>query len=77
VREYETLRVNLHPAVQATQTLPPGMRERGWGRTVNISSLIVLGFVDRTAYAAAKSTLSTSETNRLFSLIFDYQFKIA
>jgi NAD(P)-dependent dehydrogenase (short-subunit alcohol dehydrogenase family) len=53
----ETLRVNLHPAVQATQALLPGMRERGWGRIVNISSLTVLGYVDRTAYAAAKSAL--------------------
>jgi len=31
----------------------------------------------RPAYAAAKSALSTSETNGPFSLIFDYQFKIA
>jgi 3-oxoacyl-[acyl-carrier protein] reductase len=53
----ETLRVNLHPAIQAAQALLPGMRERGWGRIVNISSLTVLGFVERTAYAAAKSAL--------------------
>lgn len=53
----ETLRVNLHPAVQATQALLPAMRQRGWGRIVNISSLTVLGYVERTAYAAAKSAL--------------------
>lgn len=53
----ETLRVSLHPAILATQALLPGMRQRGWGRVVNISSLTVLGFVERTAYAAAKSAL--------------------
>lgn len=53
----ETLRVNLHPAIQAAQALLPGMRQRGWGRIINISSLTVLGFVERTAYAAAKSAL--------------------
>lgn len=53
----ETLRVNLHPALLAAQELLPTMRKRGWGRIVNISSLTVLGFVERTAYAAAKSAL--------------------
>lgn len=53
----ETLRVNLHPALLAAQELLPAMRKRGWGRIVNISSLTVLGFVERTAYAAAKSAL--------------------
>ena len=53
----ETLCVNLHPALLAAQELLPGMRERGWGRIVNISSLTVLGFNERTAYAAAKSAL--------------------
>lgn len=49
--------LNLHPAVQAAQALLPRMREQGWGRIVNISSLTVLGIVERTAYAAAKSAL--------------------
>ena len=51
------MRVNLHPAVQAVQAVLPGMRERGWGRIVNVSSLTVLGRVERTAYAAAKAAL--------------------
>lgn len=55
----EVLRVNLHPALQAVQTILPGMRERGWGRVVNISSLTVLGSVERTAYAAAKAALES------------------
>jgi len=53
----ETMRINLHPALLATQELLPGMRKRGWGRIVNISSLTILGFLERTAYAAAKSAL--------------------
>lgn len=52
-----TMRVNLHPTVLATQALLPGMRERGWGRIVNISSLTILGVPDRTSYAAAKSAM--------------------
>jgi 3-oxoacyl-[acyl-carrier protein] reductase len=49
--------LNLHPAVQTVQALLPGMRERGWGRVVNISSLTVLGVPERTGYAAAKAAL--------------------
>ncbi|ANI36382.1 SDR family oxidoreductase [Pseudomonas alloputida] len=53
----EVMRVNLHPALQATQALLPGMRGRCWGRVVNISSLTVLGIRQRTSYAAAKAAL--------------------
>ncbi|MBB1251199.1 SDR family oxidoreductase [Rhizobium sp. G21] len=53
----EVMRVNLHPALAATQAALPGMRARGWGRIVNISSLTVLGSVQRTSYAAAKAAL--------------------
>lgn len=53
----DVLSLNLHPAVQTVQALLPGMRERGWGRVVNISSLTVLGMTQRTAYAAAKAAL--------------------
>jgi 3-oxoacyl-[acyl-carrier protein] reductase len=53
----EVLRVNLHPAIRAVQAVLPGMTARGWGRIVNISSLTVLGAVERTAYAAAKAAL--------------------
>lgn len=53
----EVMRVNLHPALQAVQALLPGMTERRWGRIVNITSLTVLGAVERTAYAAAKAAL--------------------
>lgn len=55
----DVLRVNLHPTIQATQALLPGMRARGWGRIVNISSLTVLGIAERSAYAAAKAAINT------------------
>ncbi|MCB8877931.1 SDR family oxidoreductase [Acidisoma silvae] len=55
----EVLRVNLHPAVQTAQTILPGMISRGWGRIVNITSLTVLGSIQRTAYAAAKAALTS------------------
>jgi len=51
------MQLNLHPALLAAQTALPGMLERGWGRIVNVSSLTVLGSVQRTAYAAAKAAL--------------------
>ncbi|WP_337269436.1 SDR family oxidoreductase [Oryzifoliimicrobium ureilyticus] len=53
----EVMRVNLHPALVAVQAALPGMRSQGWGRIVNISSLTVLGSVERTSYAAAKAAL--------------------
>ncbi|MGM4986337.1 MULTISPECIES: SDR family oxidoreductase [Rhizobium] len=53
----EVMRVNLHPALMSIQSALPGMRTRGWGRIVNISSLTVLGSVQRTSYAAAKAAL--------------------
>lgn len=53
----EVFSVNLHPAIQTVQTFLPGMRERGWGRVVNVSSLTILGIAQRTAYAAAKAAL--------------------
>lgn len=49
---------NLIPSVQTVQALLPGMRERGWGRVVNVSSLVALGgHKHRTAYAGAKAAM--------------------
>jgi len=53
------LNVNLHPAVLAAQAALPHMRAQGWGRIVNISSLTILGALERTAYAAAKAALAS------------------
>jgi 3-oxoacyl-[acyl-carrier protein] reductase len=51
------LAVNLHSAVLAVRAALPSMRANRWGRIVNISSLTVLGAIERTAYAAAKAGL--------------------
>lgn len=49
--------LNLRVAIQCTQAVLPGMRERNYGRIVNISSRGALGRHYRTSYAAAKAGL--------------------
>jgi NAD(P)-dependent dehydrogenase (short-subunit alcohol dehydrogenase family) len=56
---YDVLRLNLHPAIQTVQAILPTMREKGWGRIVNISSLTVLGVAQRAAYATSKAALNS------------------
>lgn len=51
------LDLNLRPAVQLAQAFLPAMKQRGFGRIVNIASLVVLGLPLRTSYAAAKAGL--------------------
>jgi NAD(P)-dependent dehydrogenase (short-subunit alcohol dehydrogenase family) len=55
----ESFQRNLTPAVQTVQAILPAMRRNNWGRVVNISSLTILGVAGRTAYAGAKSALSS------------------
>ena len=55
----DLLRFNLHPALNAVQAILPAMREKGWGRIVNITSLVTLGMVNRTSYAASKAALQS------------------
>ncbi len=49
--------LNLRVALQLTQRLVPGMKERKWGRIVSTSSLVAAGVPHRTSYAAAKTAL--------------------
>ena len=51
------LDVNVRTALQLTQASLPAMREAGWGRVVNVASLVAIGAPQRTAYAAAKAAL--------------------
>ena len=50
--------VTVRSTIQTVQALMPGMIERGWGRIVNISSVVALGGVPgRSSYGAAKATM--------------------
>lgn len=53
----DTLEIHVRAALQLSQGLVPGMRQRGWGRIVNVSSVVVLGTLRRTTYSAAKAAL--------------------
>jgi 3-oxoacyl-[acyl-carrier protein] reductase len=59
--DLDTLRtyydINVRTAVQMTQGLVDGMKQRQWGRIINLSSRAIFGISGRTSYAAAKSAL--------------------
>lgn len=56
--EFELL-VDLHlrAAVVLAQAVAPGMRERGFGRIVNLSSRALVGMAGRTVYSATKAAM--------------------
>jgi NAD(P)-dependent dehydrogenase (short-subunit alcohol dehydrogenase family) len=49
--------LNVRTAVQLTQAVIPGMKMRGWGRVVNLTTLVTVGYPERTSYGAAKAGL--------------------
>lgn len=54
----DVLKTNLYGAFYVTQQLLPKMKERGFGRVINISSIVALkGNFGQTNYAAAKAGL--------------------
>ena len=53
------LDINLRPALVLTQAILPNMREAGFGRVVNVSSLVTKGLPFRTSYAASKAALES------------------
>lgn len=55
----EILRANIHPTIMTVQALLPAMRAKGWGRIVNISSLVTTGIPLRSGYAAAKAAVNS------------------
>jgi len=55
----ELMHFNLHAPIIAVQAILPTLRQKGWGRIVNITSLATLGMVNRTAYAASKAALAS------------------
>jgi NAD(P)-dependent dehydrogenase (short-subunit alcohol dehydrogenase family) len=55
----EMLRVNIHPTIQTVQAILPGMKAKGWGRVVNVTSLVTTGTPLRSGYAAAKAAVNS------------------
>jgi NAD(P)-dependent dehydrogenase (short-subunit alcohol dehydrogenase family) len=55
----EMMRVNVHPTIQTVQALLPGLKAKGWGRIVNITSLVTTGTPLRSGYAAAKAAVNS------------------
>jgi NAD(P)-dependent dehydrogenase (short-subunit alcohol dehydrogenase family) len=55
----DMLRVNVHPAIQAVQAVLPGLKAKGWGRIVNVTSLVTTGIPLRSGYAAAKAAMNS------------------
>ena len=53
----QVLKVSLYGAFYCSRQVVSGMRERGWGRIINMSSLASRGNVGQTNYAAAKAGL--------------------
>ncbi|MFQ5899664.1 MAG: beta-ketoacyl-ACP reductase [Candidatus Methylomirabilia bacterium] len=51
----EVLDVNLKGTFLCAQAVLPGMRERGWGRVINTSSIGSLGNIGQANYAASKA----------------------
>jgi 3-oxoacyl-[acyl-carrier protein] reductase len=49
--------LNVRTALQLTQGFLDGMVARGWGRIVNMTSLVTTGWPERTSYGAAKAAL--------------------
>ncbi|MBB3354645.1 NAD(P)-dependent dehydrogenase (short-subunit alcohol dehydrogenase family) [Rhizobium sp. BK049] len=55
----DMLRVNLHPMIQTVQALLPVMKAKGWGRIVNVGSMVTTGTPLRSGYAAAKAAVNS------------------
>lgn len=55
----DMLRVNLHPTIQTVQAILPTMKANGWGRIVNVTSLVTTGTPLRSGYAAAKAAVNS------------------
>lgn len=55
--------LNVMRALQFTQAVVPTMKKKGYGRIVNLASLVTAGVPHRTSYAAAKSALVSCTTS--------------
>jgi NAD(P)-dependent dehydrogenase (short-subunit alcohol dehydrogenase family) len=55
----DLLAFNLRPVLQLTQALLPAMQAAGFGRVINVTSLVTRGLPLHTSYAAAKAALES------------------
>jgi len=55
----DMLRVNVHSTIQTVQAILPTLKAKGWGRIVNVTSLVMTGFAMRSGYAAAKAAVNS------------------
>jgi NAD(P)-dependent dehydrogenase (short-subunit alcohol dehydrogenase family) len=55
----DMMRVNLHSTIQTVQAILPTLRGKGWGRIVNVTSLVTVGIAMRGGYAAAKAAVNS------------------
>nr|WP_298728716.1 SDR family oxidoreductase [uncultured Steroidobacter sp.] len=55
----DMLRVNVYPTVQTLQAVLPTLKAKGWGRIVNVTSLVTIGVPLRSGYAAAKAAINS------------------
>jgi NAD(P)-dependent dehydrogenase (short-subunit alcohol dehydrogenase family) len=63
--------VNVACSVQCMQAVLPAMKAKGYGRVVNIASLVTSGVPHRTSYAAAKCALVSCTTSWALELAAD------
>lgn len=54
-----TLDLNLMGTLHLTRAFAPGMLERGWGRIVNVASIVFGGEAGQADYAAAKAAVAS------------------
>jgi NAD(P)-dependent dehydrogenase (short-subunit alcohol dehydrogenase family) len=55
----DMLRVNLHTTIQTVQAILPMLKDKGWGRIVNVTSLVTVGIALRSGYAAVKGAVTS------------------
>ncbi|MEI7037199.1 SDR family oxidoreductase [Fulvimonas yonginensis] len=53
------MHVNVHSTIQTVQALLPTLKAKGWGRIVNVTSLVTVGIPNRSGYAAAKAAVNS------------------
>lgn len=54
-----SLDVHARTVLQLMQGVSPGMKERGWGRIVNILTTTLTGYTERTCYRAGKEAVKS------------------